>query len=64
MLEADSLLASQFDIIQCNVNPEEIHVSESIDHRGAIRVGHLFNRTTTLLWDCLLVCGLEKYIVI
>lgn len=46
------------------INLKAIHtVPWSVD-KNTIRIGQLFNKTTSLLWDCFSVCGLKRLIVI
>lgn len=62
-MQADVVLMCQYDI-EAGVNVQAIKINESDENKEVIRVGHLFNRTVTLIWDCFMVCGLDKFIVI
>lgn len=62
-MQADVVLMCQYDI-EAGVNVQAIKINESAENKEVIRVGHLFNRTVTLIWDCFMVCGLDKFIVI
>lgn len=64
-LQADALLMSQHNIIEDKIDLAAINAHNSVDvNKDVIRVGHAFNKTITLIWDCFYVCGLKEYIVI
>lgn len=61
-MQADAVLMCQYDI-EAGVDLKAIKVNEGAEIKDVIRVGQLFNRTVTLIWDCFTVCGLNKLIV-
>lgn len=62
-MAADALLLSQHNILELSFNLDIVICVESEVKKESIRIGQLFNRTMTLLWDCLTVCGLKSFIV-
>lgn len=62
-LEADALLTTQYNIFENDIDLAAIITDQSSVENNTIRIGQLFNRTTTLLWDCFTVCGLKELIV-
>lgn len=62
-MAADALLLSQHNILELKFNLDVVLCVESNVNKESIRTGQLFNRTITLLWDCLTVCGLRTFIV-
>lgn len=64
-MQADALLMSQYDIFESNIDLQTISIKDETKvGKDRIRIGQLFNRTITLLWDCFAVCGLKRFIVI
>lgn len=62
-LMADTVLISQYNIFELSTNLDAIIVDETNINTESIRSGQLFNRTITMLWDCFMVCGLKRFIV-
>lgn len=60
--EADMLLVTEFDVAKEIYHPGDIKEPSILNGR-AVRVAQLYNRFTTLIEDCLFVCGLDQYIV-
>ncbi|XP_055325860.1 uncharacterized protein LOC129579717 [Sitodiplosis mosellana] len=61
-LQADALLLCQYNIFEGKFDLESINIDETVVSKEVIRVGQLFSRTITLIWDCFMVCGLSEYI--
>lgn len=59
-MEADAILLAEYRIIEQKI--EAIPEPPTYDN-NMIRMGQLFVRTTQLIWDCLVTCGLERVIV-
>lgn len=62
-LMADALLVSQYNILGMGINLDAVTIDVLNVNKEAIRIGQLFNRIITLLWDCFMVCGLKRFIV-
>lgn len=60
--EADILLLAEYDVAKCVFHPPDIKEPKILDGR-AVRVAQQYNKITTLIEDCLFVCGLESRIV-
>lgn len=63
LLHADALLVTEYTIsgadeslIQNLIKPDEMI-------RNTVVAANLYNKSLTLIWDCLVVCGLRKYTV-
>lgn len=63
-MQADALLLCQYNIFEAELIWKFNNNIEPVASKDVIRVGQLFNRATTLLWDCFMVCGLTALIVI
>lgn len=63
ILQADALLMSHVNIIEKEIDLATIDINSLCVDKDTIRVGQLFNRVITLLWDAFMVCGLKKFIV-
>lgn len=61
---ADAFLTTQYDIFERGIDLKAIVTDPSSVDGQIIRMAQLFNKTTTLLWDCFCVCGLNRFIVI
>lgn len=63
LLMADTMLVAQYHIQEKGLAgmPTDTHISNI--RTESVRIGHLFNRINTLIWDCLMVCGLQTFIV-
>lgn len=60
---ADTVLVAQYHIQEMGFEVHEIPTEISNIRTESVRIGHMFNRINTLIWDCLMVCGLEAFIV-
>lgn len=60
--EADALLTTYFSLGENFINWKEVPIRNGVPTE-MIRVVQLFYRTLLMIWDCLYVCGLSKYIV-
>lgn len=60
--EADMLLVCEFDVAKNMFQPQDIKEPKTLDGR-VVRIATLYNKFTTLVEDCLHVCGLEEEIV-
>lgn len=60
---ADTVLVAQFHIQEMGLAADEVPTQISHILTESVRIGHMFNRTITLLWDCFMVCGLKTFIV-
>ncbi|XP_031622333.1 uncharacterized protein LOC116340170 [Contarinia nasturtii] len=58
-LQANAILKTQYDFLE---KRKFLPSMKPNLNRESIRVGQLFNKTNTLLWDCFTVCGLKKFI--
>lgn len=56
------MLASEFDVIEKYVETNDIECVFDADTE-TIRIGQLYTRAITLIWDCLYICGLKQFIV-
>lgn len=63
LLMADTVLLTQFHIQESGLAVDEVPTQISYILTESVRVGHIFNRIITLLWDCFMVCGLKTFIV-
>lgn len=65
LLMADTVLVAQYHIQERkkSVNEHNQPTEVSNIRTESVRVAHMFNRVVTLMWDCLMVCGLQKFIV-
>lgn len=63
ILQADALLMSHVNIIEKEIDLATIDINSLCVGKDTVRVGQLFNRVITLLWDAFMVCGLKKFIV-
>lgn len=63
LLMADTILVTQYDIQETVSKVYAISTQVPNIRTESIRIGHLFNRIITLLWDCFMVCGLKAFIV-
>lgn len=62
MLEADAILLAEYHIKEKKIDVKAIQQPRSYD-KDMIRMGQLFVRTTGIIWDSLVACGLSKAIV-
>lgn len=62
LLVADTVLVAQYHLQELKLNVN-VYTQIANIHTESVRIGHLFNRTNTLIWDCLMVCGLKSFIV-
>lgn len=60
---ADALLATEYTMSHANecfikniAKPKELF-------SNIVVAANMYNRTMTLIWDCLVICGLKKYTV-
>lgn len=60
---ADAILVAQYHIQKMKLALGGIHTDLSNIRIKHVRIGHMFNRINTLIWDCLMVCGLKSFIV-
>lgn len=60
---ADTVLIAQYHIGEMHLSANGIRTDVSNIGTEAVRIGHMFNRVNTLIWDCLMVCGLKTFIV-
>lgn len=60
---ADTILVAQYHIQEKGLAGDELTTQISNIGTECVRVGHMFNRVISLLWDCFMVCGLKLFIV-
>lgn len=64
IMQADALLVSQYNILQDEIDLHKFNFIDSAISTENIRIGQVFVRAISLLWDCFAVCGLQAYLVI
>lgn len=62
---ADTVLIAQYHIQEMKMpaNGRDQPLEISNIRTESVRIAHMFNRIVTLVWDCLMVCGLQTFIV-
>lgn len=63
LLMAVTILVTQLQIQESDLALEQFPTQISHIRTENVRVGHMFNRIVSLLWDCFMVCGLKQFIV-
>lgn len=65
VLMADTVLVAQHHIqeLKMAVNGRNQPMEITDIRTESVRIAHMFNRITTLIWNCLTVCGLKAFIV-
>lgn len=65
LMMADTVLVAQYHIQERKMTVNERNQPTELSNirTECVRVAHAVNRTVTLMWDCLMVCGLQNFIV-
>lgn len=62
---ADTVLVAKYHLQELKMAVNERNQPTEISNirTESVRIAHMFNRIITLMWDCLMVCGLKTFIV-
>lgn len=57
------MLATQVHIQELKLPVDDIFTQITNVSMESVRIGHMFNRTIIVIWNCFMVCGLKALIV-